>query len=288
LLIQGIGTILTLAVVLVVNESVPAAEAVGWAGLGGIGGLVGLSALYLGLSRGTMGLVAPATALIAAAVPAAVGLLGGEPASPLLLAGMVIALVAVVLISIPDPGADQATAAPAPEPGSRPEPDPEPGNRLAAVATSRPAPRSDKWTWLLVVISGLGFASFYLGVDQAHAEGAGVWWTLLAVRIAALLVAVVATVLLVGAHRAQPLRATAPVVGLGALAALGDSGGNLFYILARAETTLSVAVVLVSLYPVSTALLARFVLGERLSRLRLAGVALAVAGVVTITAGAST
>ena len=62
-----------------------------------------------------------------------------------------------------------------------------------------------------------------------------------------------------------------------AASAVGDTGGNLFFVLSRSETTLAVSVVLSSLYPVSTAILARFVLHERLSRLALVGVALAVA-----------
>ena len=47
-------------------------------------------------------------------------------------------------------------------------------------------------------------------------------------------------------------------------------------------------VVLVSLYPVSTALLARIVLHERLSRVRVVGVGMAVLGAALMGLGAST
>jgi drug/metabolite transporter (DMT)-like permease len=268
LLIQGFGTALTVVAVAIAAEPVPAPSPLVWAGLAGIGGLVGLACLYLALSRGTMGLVAPATALIAAALPAVIGLVRGDPASPVLLVGMLVGLAAVVLISMPEPLAS---------PGAE------------SVDVSRGpvlSIRSGIGDWALIVAAGLGFASFYLGLDRAHGEGGGVWWSLLAVRIAALAVALVVTATLVAMHRAPPLAVTGSVLPMGLLAALGDSGGNLFYILARAEASLSVTVVLVSLYPVSTVVLARLVLHERLSRLRLAGVALAIAGVVLIGLGA--
>ncbi len=70
--------------------------------------------------------------------------------------------------------------------------------------------------------------------------------------------------------------------------AIGDTCGNLFFVLSRSETTLAVSVVLSSLYPVSTAVLARFVLGERLSRIALIGVGLAIGGVVLIGYGSTT
>ncbi|MBA3852489.1 MAG: EamA family transporter, partial [Chloroflexi bacterium] len=66
---------------------------------------------------------------------------------------------------------------------------------------------------------------------------------------------------------------------------LGDLGGNLFFLLANAAGSLAVAVVLSSLYPVVTALLARVFLHERLSRLRLLGVSAAIGGVLLIAVG---
>jgi drug/metabolite transporter (DMT)-like permease len=265
LLVQGFGTLFTLVAVPVAGEPTPALGPMVWAGAGGIGGLVGLAGLYLALSRGTMGLVAPATALIAAALPAGIGLLRGDAAGPVLLVGMLVGLAAVVLISMPE-----QSAAPPLDP-----------------STSPSAPRSGLGDWALIVVAGLGFASFYLGLDRAHGEGGGVWWSLLAVRVAALAVALAVTAVLVAVHRAPSLAVSGSVLPMALLAALGDSGGNLLYILARAETSLSIAVVLVSLYPVSTAILARLVLHERLSRLRLAGVALAVLAVALISLGAT-
>lgn len=75
---------------------------------------------------------------------------------------------------------------------------------------------------------------------------------------------------------------------LAALVAVGllDTGGNTVF--AAASSThglLSIVAVLASLYPVVTVLLARFLLGERVQRTQEAGVLIALAGVVLITAG---
>ena len=271
LVIQAVGALLTVALLLSSGESMPGATALAWAAVAGLSGLVGLLCLYLALSRGTMGLVAPASALIAAAVPAMVGIVSGDRTGPLLLLGMLMALMAVVVISLPERRA---------VPGLT-----EPLEAGAAAGGSRAG------EWLLVLFAGLGFASFYLCVDRAQQQGGGVWWDLTVVRLAALSAAVVATLTLLAVRRAPSLRVTRNVLPLTLLAAVGDTGGNLFYIMARsaagAAGTLSVTVVLASLFPVSTVVLARVVLHERLSRRRLAGVGLAVGAVALIGLGAA-
>jgi drug/metabolite transporter (DMT)-like permease len=75
---------------------------------------------------------------------------------------------------------------------------------------------------------------------------------------------------------------------LGGLVAIGllDTGGNALYAgAAEAHGLLSIASVLGSLYPVVTVLLARSLLGERVQSSQNAGVVVALAGVVLITAG---
>jgi drug/metabolite transporter (DMT)-like permease len=78
---------------------------------------------------------------------------------------------------------------------------------------------------------------------------------------------------------ARPTLAAAPIL---ALAGLGDVGGNLFFVLAQGMVPFSVAAVLSSMYPVVTVLLAAGLLHERLARVQLIGVALAVAAIVLI------
>jgi len=256
---QSAGLILALLVLLPSGEPSPPPEGLAWGLLAGASGLAGVALLYRALARGTMGIVAPATGLIAAAIPAAIGIAAGEPVTPLLAAGMAAALAAVVCISAPE--------------GSRTRP----GGRPSAGGPA---------TVAIVVGSGLGFAGFYLGIDQAHLTGLGAVQTLVALRLASLGIIAVGLLLLRARGGRSALRfPRGRILAIVLVAALFDTSGNLLYIVANQVGLLSVTVVLGSLYPASTALLAAIVLRERLSRLRLAGVALALAGVVLIGTG---
>jgi drug/metabolite transporter (DMT)-like permease len=207
---------------------------------------------------------------------------------------MIIALGAVVVISSPDRDLDR-TAGAERHPTTRTERHPTTrterhptgleAGRTAGAEAGQATGRALATDWLLVIVSGLGFAAFFLCVDRAHDEGSGTYFALLGVRLASSSLAILGAVVLVASGRADRPRATGALLPFATLTALGDTGGNVFYILANAAGTLSTTVVLASLYPVSTALLARAVLGERLSRRRQLGVLLAVAGVVLISAG---
>jgi drug/metabolite transporter (DMT)-like permease len=94
--IVGLGMLVTLAP-LVGGEVTPRALAVG-AGAGVLGG-AGVALFYRGLAVGAMSVVAPVAALLSAAVPVVVGLATGERPSTAALAGIALALGAVVLIS---------------------------------------------------------------------------------------------------------------------------------------------------------------------------------------------
>src|SRR5947207_11478690 len=74
---------------------------------------------------------------------------------------------------------------------------------------------------------------------------------------------------------------------LPALASIGilDTGGNVFFAAASTKGLVSVVSILASLYPVVTVLLARAVLKERVHRSQELGIALALAGIVLISAG---
>ncbi len=72
-----------------------------WGALGGICGAAGIALLYHALSIGKMGVVSPITAVLAAATPAIYGVMvRHEPLAWFQVAGMVVALAAVVLISL--------------------------------------------------------------------------------------------------------------------------------------------------------------------------------------------
>jgi drug/metabolite transporter (DMT)-like permease len=97
---QLVGLAVALTAATVRGEPALRTEDVGWAVASGLLASVGLGGLYGGLAVGRMGIVAPVTGLIVAAIPVIVGtVLQGLP-QPLTLVGIVLAIVAVVVVSL--------------------------------------------------------------------------------------------------------------------------------------------------------------------------------------------
>lgn len=88
-----------LAVLALADGGALTASGAAWGALSGVGSGVGLSFLYRGLSSGRMGVVAPTSGVLAALVPAAVGVLTGDRPSLLAWSGMVLALPATFLVA---------------------------------------------------------------------------------------------------------------------------------------------------------------------------------------------
>jgi drug/metabolite transporter (DMT)-like permease len=81
--------------------------------------------------------------------------------------------------------------------------------------------------------------------------------------------------------RAKAPNRIAAVIVL-ATAGLGDLGGNAFFVLAAQSGDFAVAVILSSLYPVVTTILAVVFLRERLTPLQMIGVGLATVSVILL------
>jgi len=242
---QAIGLVAIAFGAVVAAESAPDQAELIWSLAAGVGGAVAIASFYRALAGGEMALVAPVTGAIGAGAPVAFSFALGERVAPLQAVGIGCALAAVVVVSI--------------------------GTRTGATP----------WRLLpLVIAAGLGFAFFYVAMDRATALSGHVWMPLLVARATA----VALLVLLAAATRAVSLRSAATRLGLLVLVGLGDVGGSLFFILANAHGPLSIAVVLSSLYPVTTAVLAWLILGERLRPPQLVGAGLALAGIVLIAA----
>lgn len=222
-------------------------------GLGGIAGGVGVLLLYRGLASGTMSVVAPITAVLSAVVPVLWGLGSGERPSVVALTGVLVALLAVALLAREPADTDDRTH----------------GLSRAGLLTALGA--------------GLGFGVFFVALD-ATTDDAGLW-PLVAGRSASVamfaLVAACNTAARAGRGRTRAGSMPALLVGCGLL----DSGANALFLLATQHGLLTLVAVLAALYPASTLLLARAVLGERLARPQLGGVLLAGAAVVLVTAG---
>jgi drug/metabolite transporter (DMT)-like permease len=211
--------------------------------LAGVCGALAVTLLYHALSIGKMGIVSPITAVLAAALPLIFGVLRGDRLTLGQIVGLVLALLAIVLISLSF------------ESG---------GTREISTAGVREA-----------IVTGFLFGAFFILLSYTH-PAAGLH-NLLAARIASiaflLLAAFVTRTRLVPARGDWRL-----IVGAGVL----DMTANILYVLATFWGYLSIAAVLTSLYPASTVFLARIVLNERLVRTQKAGVALALTGVVLI------
>lgn len=99
LISQFVGMSMALGLALVRGESAPLTADLGWSVAGGIAGGIGIASLYRALAVGRMAVVAPVTAVLAACIPVTVGFVTHGLPGPIVLAGMALAIVAVVLVS---------------------------------------------------------------------------------------------------------------------------------------------------------------------------------------------
>jgi drug/metabolite transporter (DMT)-like permease len=109
LLSQVAGLALLILLALVWAESPPSVSDVGWSSAAGVVGMVGLLALYQAIATGQMGIAAPVTGVLSAALPVAVSLFTqGAPGSVRLM-GFVLALAGIWFISRPQGGIGRPT-----------------------------------------------------------------------------------------------------------------------------------------------------------------------------------
>jgi drug/metabolite transporter (DMT)-like permease len=174
---QAAGLVLALALLAVLRPEVPSPQSFGLGVAAGVSGAIGLAAFYRGLAVGTMGLVAPISAL-GALVPLAVDLAAGRNPGGVALAGMLVAL----------------------------------GG--AALAASAPGPASRRGLGLAVV-AALGFGGFFVLLAES-ADGAGALWALIAGRTGSVPIALLGVAAL-GAGLAIGRRVLPMVVAAGVL-----------------------------------------------------------------------
>jgi drug/metabolite transporter (DMT)-like permease len=130
----------------------------------------------------------------------------------------------------------------------------------------------------LAVLAGIGFASFYLCVRQAG--DASALWIASLTRAGGLIVTAL-IVLLIGKFR----NITPAGVRWGVVTGCIDSMGTILFVHASQTGRLDEAVVISSLYPAVTVLLARVFLKEHFTRWRFVGLLAALAAVPMIAAG---
>ena len=247
---QFSGLVLLALLLPLLPAAAPSGQDLIWGAAAGLTGGAGVALLYRALAIGTMGLVAPTTAVLAVAIPVLAAMLMGERPTAGTLSGIGLALVAIVLVS-QQPHADGAGG-----------------------------PRRDPHRGLppglgLALLSGVAIGFFFLSL--ARTGTAAGMWPLLAARAASIALFVI---IAIGSRRS--LRMTRPVATLAVAGGALDMLANALYLIASRYGPLSVVVTLASLYPASTVALARVVLGERLSPWQTAGIVCALAAVTLI------
>jgi drug/metabolite transporter (DMT)-like permease len=296
----GLGAAL---VVLGLEGARPAAAGVAWGLAAGVGSGLALVLFYRGLAEGTMSVVAPVSAC-GAIVPVAAALLTGDRPGALAGAGVLAAITGVVLVSRTRPSSrgeqpgqggtgDRGQDGPADQGGMVRFGSPQdsrsprsPGGRRAPGGPRGPrGPGRSRRVLAMALGAALGFGLFYVFVDAGTAEVAGAagttgsrsspLWVIAGARASSLLM--LSMIAVVG--RRSTLRWPGRRIGPVALVGIGDTGANLLFAYAATSGNLAVVGVLGSLYPVATVVLARWLLGERLSGGQNAGVVLALTGV---------
>ena len=227
-----IGLVLiTIGAVVIADEFV--LRDLAWGALAGIAGFIGLALLYRGLARGPMGVVAPLTAITSAAVPAGWGLLiDDESLAGTAWIGVVVALLAIGLASASP--IEQSSVS------------------LAAIVEA--------------LLAGVGFGLMFVGLDQTVKASAP--WPVVGGRL--MTVSAMAIFFFI-VKRESPLPPVRADIRLPAIAGLVDTFSNALFLYATLEGDLAIVAVLSSLYPIATVILARLVLGERLTRLQQSG-----------------
>lgn len=229
-------------------DGVWSAESLFWGGLSGVTGAAAIGLLYACLARGPMSILSPTTAFLSALLPVTWGLSTGGATSSWLYPALGLALVAVILVGIVP---DQRAIRP----------------KLTSLA--------------MAVASGLLIGTFYVLIDQTPADSG--LTPLVANRLSQTVILIVVIVGLVLWKRRRPqspslfghrgdLRGVIPImVGAGLL----DAVANVAVITGLRVGDLAVVSVLTALYPAGTILLAAAVLRERVTKIQLTGLGLA-------------
>ena len=204
--------------------------------LAGICGTTGLICLYKGLSTGKMGVVAPVAAVVSALFPVIVGIfIQGLPAM-IQLAGFMLAIIAVWLLS-----------------GG--------GAKTPIILSELKLP----------VAAGLGFGMFFIIISQVSADST--LWPLISARVAS--IALFLPIALIKQKKGK-IKHSNLIPGkenllLIVLAGVCDAAGTICFVLASKVGRLDISVIVTSLYPAITVLLAWFILKEKLTKTQWTG-----------------
>jgi len=217
-------------------------DMLGSLGGGGFGGAIALVAFYQAMSKGSMTVIAPITAVIGLSVPVLAGVLQGERPSSLAWLGIAIAVVAVALVG--------------------------------DVLDRHDLPTSMSAIWMAVA-AGFGFGMIFVCMGNAsHEHGL---WPLFGQRLVS-----VPTVALIALLQTKRIHVPKKAIGFAILAGVLDTSANGLYLAATSMGLMSLVSVIVALYPVSTVALAMKFDHERLHRSQAVGIVMAAGALVLV------
>jgi uncharacterized membrane protein len=242
------------AIVLLSGSPAPTPTALFWGAVSGFGAGAGTLALYRGLARGRMGVVAPLSGLGTAALPVIVGVALGDRPSALAWLGIAAALPAIWLVSTSGDGGDGG--------------DEKGGASIAEGVVDG-------------LLAGAGFAVLLVALDFAGGESG--LWPVLASEASGLVV-MAAFFALIRAS-VTDRRVSRDVLAGGVAIGLLGGAAVVCYYLSTQEGLLSIVAVLTSLYPAVTVVLAAAYLREAITRRQAVGLALAAVAVVLVAVG---
>jgi drug/metabolite transporter (DMT)-like permease len=241
---QPIGLVLALLWVAALGaDPIPAGD-LAIAFLAGAASLGGLGAFYAAMAVGTISVVAPIAAL-GVVIPVAVGLARGEEPAAIQLAGLVVAVIGVVVLSYEEDPRHQPVA---------------------------------RRSILLAIGAAVGFGIFFTGLDAASADRPG--WAVVFTRAGGI-VAMAAAVVAIRPSFSGAGAVLPALVAIGFF----DMLANALFAVASTKGLLPVVAVGGSMYPAFTIALAHIVLGERLRLAQRLGVVAALVGVGLIAGG---
>ncbi len=180
----AVGFVLMVVLALLWREPFPAPVDLLWGGLAGVAGVLGLLAFYTALSSGKMGIAAPVSAVLTAALPVLFSAITTGLPTLLQLLGFALALLAIGLISRPE--------------------------RAASAQAG---------IWL-AVLAGCGFGCFFILISRVHPTAT--FWPLAAARLSSVLFLFI--VMRLRGQTISLNKAVAPLVPLaGTLDAIGNA-----------------------------------------------------------------
>lgn len=236
-------------------------QGVAWAAAGGVAGAVGLAAFYAGFARAPMSVVAPISALVSTVLPVAVAIAGGMRPGPSVIVGAAACLAAIVLVSVQNGDAD---------------------NRPAdSVRAAGPGSSATLCGLAYGVVAGMSFGLFFLFMKNAGHSA--VLWPVVVQRVTGSVLALAGSAV-AGIRPLWRGEVNRRLLAIALISGVVDATANVCYILATRAGEFGLAVVLTSLYPGATVLLARLVLRERMRALQQFGLLLAAVGIVLVTA----